>query len=135
VQQQLAQQDANEQQRRNLDREKVLDRLWEIANISPEITRGSITGKVKAIAMIVAMENFIPNRPTLSSEKKSAAVPGPKLAPLPVADPPSAPGPSQSNSANQLIASKAPKPYVPLFNPVPDLGIPFPIRNPFVRPR
>jgi hypothetical protein len=79
VQQQLVQQEADLSRRAvdglhrlNLDREKVLNRLWEIANLSPEITRGSITGQVKALSMIVAMENFIPDRRATSSEKKSA---------------------------------------------------------------
>jgi hypothetical protein len=57
--------------RLNLDREQVLKRLWEIANLSPDKTRGSITGQVKAISMIVAMQNFIPDRRATSSEKKS----------------------------------------------------------------
>ena len=63
VQQQLVQQEAEGLHRLNLDREKVLDRLWEIANLSPEMTRNSVTGQVKALSMIVAMENFIPDRP------------------------------------------------------------------------
>jgi hypothetical protein len=89
VQQQLVQQEADlsrlsrpaveravEGQRRlNLDREQVLARLWEIANLSPEVTRGSVTGQVKAISMIVAMENFIPDRRAASSEKESAPAP------------------------------------------------------------
>jgi hypothetical protein len=57
------------QHRLNLDREQVLARLWELANLSPEMTRGSITGQVKAISIIVAMENFIPGRRAASSEK------------------------------------------------------------------
>jgi hypothetical protein len=70
--------------RLNLDREKVLDRLWEIANLSPDMTRGSITGQVKALAMIIAMENFIPdrravNRLAISSEKKSPPAPAPRI--------------------------------------------------------
>jgi hypothetical protein len=52
-------------------REQVLDRLWEIAGLSPEITRGCITGQVKAIAMIVAIEGLIPDRRAGSSDKKS----------------------------------------------------------------
>ena len=77
VQQQLVQQEAEGLRRLNLDREQVLARLWEIANLSPEMTRGSITGQVKALSMIVAMQNFIPDRPAVdrlatSSEKKSA---------------------------------------------------------------
>src|SRR5271155_5678407 len=76
VQQQLVQQEADGLRRLNVDREQVLDRLWEIANLSPEITRGSITGQVKALSMIVAMQNFIPDRRAVSSpEKKSPPAP------------------------------------------------------------
>ena len=75
VQQQLVQQEAEGLRRLNLDREQVLARLWEIANLSPEMTRGSITGQVKALSMIVAMQNFIPDRRAVSSEKKSAPAP------------------------------------------------------------
>jgi hypothetical protein len=75
VQQRLVQQEADGLHRLNLDREKVLDRLWEIANLGPEMTRGSITGQVKALSMIVAMQNFIPDRRATSSEKKSAPAP------------------------------------------------------------
>jgi hypothetical protein len=76
VQQQLVQQEAEGLRRLNLDREQVLARLWEIANLSPEMTRGSISGQVKALSMIVAMQNFIPDRLAVdrlatSSETKS----------------------------------------------------------------
>jgi hypothetical protein len=63
------------QRRLNLDREQVLDCLWELANLSPEMTRGSITGQVKCLAMIAAMQNFIPDRRAVSSETKSAPAP------------------------------------------------------------
>ena len=152
VVQQLVQKEAEEQHQLNLDRKQVLDRLWEIANLSPEMTRGSITGQVKALAMIIAMENFIPNRLAVSSEKKSAPAvgqragqqataidPQPSPAPSSVAQAPPAPGPSQSTFANRPIPSKAPVPYVPLFTSIPDLGVDFPTKktplNPFVRPR
>jgi hypothetical protein len=39
------------------------------------MTRNSITGQVKALAMIVAMEHFIPDRRAVSAEKKSAPAP------------------------------------------------------------
>jgi hypothetical protein len=84
VQQQLVQQEADLSRRAvdglrrlNLDREQVLARLWEIGNLSPEMTRGSITGQVKALSIIVAMQNFIPDRHALSAEKKSAPAPAP----------------------------------------------------------
>ena len=85
VQQQLVEQDSQEQRRLNLDREQVLARLWEIANLSPEMTRGSITGQVKALSMIVAMQNFIPTVPPFPwrknprlrpSNRKSMRLPG-----------------------------------------------------------
>jgi hypothetical protein len=76
VQQQLVQQEADGLRRLSLDREQVLARLWEIANLSPEMTRGSITGQVKALSMIVAMQNFIPDRLAVS-EKKSTPAPTP----------------------------------------------------------
>ena len=82
VQQQLVEQEAEGLHRLNLDREQVLARLWEIANLSPEMTRGSITGQVKALSMIVAMQNFIPDRSAVdrlatSSEKNSPSAPFP----------------------------------------------------------
>ena len=143
VQQQLVQQEADGLHRLNLDRERVLARLWEIANLSPEMTRGSITGQVKAISMIIAMQNFIPDRRAVdrlavSSDKKSAPAPihggNPQQTPAPAGAPPN-PGPSQSTFANRFTPSEATKPYVPLFSSVPDLGVPLPIKNPFVHPR
>ncbi len=74
VEQQLVQQEAEGLRRLSLDRERVLDRLWEIAHLSPEVTRGSITGQVKALSMIVAIQNLIPDR-RLVSEKKSLTAP------------------------------------------------------------
>ena len=159
VQQQLVQQEAEGLHRLNLDREQVLARLWEIANLSPEMTRGSITGQVKALSMIVAMQNFIPDRRAVSSEKKSPPAPiprksmpppgltrkkirlpspSPESAPSSAAEAPPNPGPSQSTFANPFSSSEAPPaaPYVPVFGSVPDLRLGFSIKkNPFVHPR
>ena len=38
----------------NLGRDQILARLWELAKLSPEATRGIIAGQVKALSMIVA---------------------------------------------------------------------------------
>jgi hypothetical protein len=75
VQQQLVQQEADGLRRLNLGREQVLARLWEIANLSPELTRGSITGQVKALSMIVAIEGLIPDRKAVPVQNKSAPPP------------------------------------------------------------
>ena len=146
VQQQLVQQEAEGLQRLNLDREQVLARLWEIANLSPEMTRGSITGQVKALSMIVAMQNFIPDRPRISSGKKSPpaqihaaawlnkeedspAVPEP--APSSTAEAPPDPGPSHASFVNPFRSSEAP----PAAPSVPAMRLGFSIKkNPFAHP-
>ena len=75
VREKLVQQEAEELRRQNLGREQVLARLWEIANLSCESTRGSITGQVKALSMIVAIEGLIPDRRSISAQNKSAPSP------------------------------------------------------------
>jgi len=144
----------------NPSREQVLDRLWELANLSPEMTRNSITGQVKAISMIVAMENFIPDRRAVAAEKKSApapvnaqiyqsawlreqkaatidtqpppGVPEPEPDPGSVEEAPPAPVPSQPTFAHRVPLADGRPPYVPLSNHVPDTRVPFSIKvNPF----
>src|SRR5271165_4223423 len=46
----------------NLGRDQILARLWELATLSPEATRGIIAGQIKALAMIEAIEGLIPSR-------------------------------------------------------------------------
>jgi hypothetical protein len=155
VEQQLVQKEAEEQHQLNLDRKQVLDRLREIANLSPDMTRGSITGQVKALAMIIAMENFIPDRRAFSAEKKAApaptpqtyaaawggvpqGVPEPGLAPGSAAEAPPDPGSSQSTFASRFSPPEAPPlaPYVLGATFLPDMRVPFSIKeNPFARPR
>jgi hypothetical protein len=62
----------DKERRKEQRREQVLDRLWELAKLGPESTRNSITGQVKALQMIVAIEGLIPDRRAGSAENKSA---------------------------------------------------------------
>jgi hypothetical protein len=62
LQEKLAAEQAEGQTLRNLSCDRALTRLWELANLSPEATRGSIAGQVKAMSMIVAIEGLIPDR-------------------------------------------------------------------------
>jgi hypothetical protein len=136
VQQQLVQQEADGPRRLNLDREQVLTRLWEIANLSPEMTRGSITGQVKALSMIVAMQNFIPDPPAVSSEKKSVAPPVRSetyaaASPSSEEEAPPNPGTSHSSFASRFHPSEAPPlaPYLPAFASVPDTRVGFSMKR------
>src|SRR5271168_5061589 len=72
---QLMQQETEELRRLNQGRERVLARLWEIADLDPEMTRNSASAQMKALSMIVAIEGLILDRPAISSEKKSAPPP------------------------------------------------------------
>ncbi len=45
----------------SLSRDQILARLWELATLNPEATRGSIAGQVKAMSLILALEGFGPN--------------------------------------------------------------------------
>jgi hypothetical protein len=56
-------------------RDQVLNRLWELAALSHEQTRGSIAGQVKALSMISAIEGYIPDRRFSPSAKQPQAPP------------------------------------------------------------
>jgi hypothetical protein len=164
VEQQLVQQEADLSRRAveglhrlHLDREQVLNRLWEIANLSSEMTRGSVSGQVKALSMIIAMENLIPDRralnhlaihsekaktndpqqtPAAAQQKNSPAAPA--RPPASAVEAPPNPGPNQSTIAKPFSLPEAPPlaPYIRGVTQVPDLRIAFAIKdNPFTRPR
>jgi hypothetical protein len=108
MQQQIVEQETEGLRRFNPGREQVLGRLWELANMSSEMTRGSITGQVKALSMIVAIEGLIPDRRAGSAEKN----------PL---------DPGESTVANRLSLSETQP---------PDTRVTFSIpKNPFARCR
>ena len=75
VQQQLVEQDTEELRRFNLSRDRVLARLWQIADLAPEMTRNSASAQVKALSMIVAIEGLIPDRRAVSAQNKPAPLP------------------------------------------------------------
>jgi hypothetical protein len=72
VRERLVQQETEEVRRQNQSREKVLARLWDIANLDPEMTRNSASAQMKALAMIVAIEGLIPSRTTNDRRPVSA---------------------------------------------------------------
>ena len=61
VRKKLVDEEANRQRNLNLGRDRILTRLWELAALSSEATRGSIAGQIKALSMISAIEGFIPS--------------------------------------------------------------------------
>jgi hypothetical protein len=61
VKEKLINQEAQGLRQLNLGRDQILARLWELATLSHEATRGTIAGQIKALAMIVAIEGLIPS--------------------------------------------------------------------------
>jgi hypothetical protein len=75
VRERLVDQEAEGLRQLNLGRDQILARLWELANLSHEVTRGIIAGQIKALAMIVAIEGLIPDRRLSPSATQPAAPP------------------------------------------------------------
>jgi hypothetical protein len=75
VREKLVEQEAEGLRKLNLGRDQILTRLWELARLSHEVTRGSIAGQIKALAMIVAIEGLIPDRRLSPSVPQPAAPP------------------------------------------------------------
>jgi hypothetical protein len=104
-----------EQHRKNLTRERVLDRLWEIANLSPELTRGSATAQMKALSMIVAIEELIPDRKAQKQAplpNSNISVPAPAAAAAP-SRPASSPSPAMNVRESYVPHPATVKSHVP----------------------
>jgi hypothetical protein len=75
VREKLVDQEAEGLRKLNLGRDQILARLWELANLSHEVTRGIIAGQIKALSMIVAIEGLIPSGMNARRLSPSAAQP------------------------------------------------------------
>jgi hypothetical protein len=62
VREKLVDQEAEGLRKLNIGRDQILTRLWELATLSHEATRGTIAGQIKALSMILAIEGLIPDR-------------------------------------------------------------------------
>ncbi len=77
----LVDQEAEGLRQLNLGRDQILARLWELANLSHEVTRGIIAGQIKALAMIVAIEGLIPSA-TMNDRRLSSSATQPAAPPI-----------------------------------------------------
>jgi hypothetical protein len=75
VRERLVDQEADGMRKLNLGRDQILARLWELATLSHEVTRGIIAGQIKALSMIVAIEGLIPDRRLSPSGTQPSAPP------------------------------------------------------------
>ncbi len=75
VRDRLVDQEAEGLRQMNVGRDQILARLWELANLSPETTKGIIAGQIRALSMIVAIEGLIPDRRLSPSGTQPAAPP------------------------------------------------------------
>ncbi len=75
VRERLVDQEAEGLRKLNIGRDQILARLWELATLSHEVTRGIIAGQIKALTMIVAIEGLIPDRRLPRSGTQPAAPP------------------------------------------------------------
>ena len=75
VNQKLVDQETARLRKLNLGRDQILTRLWELATLSHEATRGTIAGQIKALSMIVAIEGLVPDRRLSAPAAQPAAPP------------------------------------------------------------
>jgi hypothetical protein len=75
VREKLVDQEAGGLRKLNFGRDQILTRLWELATLSHEATRGTIAGQIKALSMILAIEGLIPDRRLSPSGTQPAAPP------------------------------------------------------------
>jgi hypothetical protein len=73
--QKLIDEDVDRRRRLKQTRDRILARLWEIADLDFEQTRGSASAQLKAIALIAAIEGLIPNRRAESKPEQKPVVP------------------------------------------------------------
>jgi hypothetical protein len=75
VREKLVDQEAHGLRKLNIGRDQILARLWELATLSHEVTRGIIAGQIRALSMIIAIEGLIPDRRSSPSGTEPAAPP------------------------------------------------------------
>lgn len=75
VEEQFVKQEAEQARRRELCRERILTRLWQIADLDTEKTRNSAAMQMKALTTIIALEGLLPDRRAAASEKKADPLP------------------------------------------------------------
>jgi hypothetical protein len=46
----------------NIGRDEILAKYWELANLTPEETKGNITGQLKALDALIAELRLMPNK-------------------------------------------------------------------------
>jgi hypothetical protein len=104
----------------NLGRDQILNRLWELATLSHEVTRGGITGQIKALSMIIAIEGLVPDRRV----SPSAAQPATPRIPDPEPTPGPAPKPANGQSFSSLDRNQSPvaNPFINPEKPNPLVG-------------
>jgi hypothetical protein len=158
VEQQLIGEDVDEQRRLKQTRDRILARLWEIADRDFEQTRGSASAQLKALALIAALEGLIANRRAeskpeqkpvapnfyqaawLRAQQNQDANPAPAADKLeaapehrPAAEPPVAPPPISEPAPTNPPPTAPSMPRVPGAEfATPDTRVPFSIKsNPF----
>ena len=118
VTEKLVDQEAQGLRKLNLGRDQILNRLWELATLSHEVTRGAITGQIKALSMIIAIEGLIPDRRASPSATQPAAR---TVEPEPTPEPASKPANGQPFSSLDRNQPPVLNPFIyPEKNRVPD---------------
>ena len=130
VNQKMVDQQAEELGQFSIGRERILTRLWELATLSPEVTRGSVSAQIKALSMIVAIEGLIPDRRFARVPARPAASAAHPFQPASSSDLQQPSNPAGRQPGNREPMEPAPAHAAPPVKPA-DAATPL---NPFVHP-
>ena len=100
--------------RLNIGRDKVLERLWELATLPPDVTRGNINGQLKATAMFASFGGLFP--------EASAAHPEQPPIKVDIYHPPwfyEQQAKEASRQSNPAVAQQEEEPALPSAEPAP----------------
>ena len=117
------QQEAEEVRRLNESRERVLARLWEIADLGPDMTRNSMSAQIKALSMIVAIEGLIPSG---TNDRRAGAAqnkPAPPPVPQQVDASASLRGQQRETTGANVDSSKSSVPHAPVSPSTPNIPV------------
>ena len=122
MQERFVQQETEEARRQNLGRGRVLARLWEIADLGPEMTRNSMSAQIKALSMIVAIEGLIHSETNNRRAGSAQSKPAPPLVDLQI-DAAAWLDEQQRKTTGPGASSEPPQPPVPESAAAPDTRV------------
>ena len=114
----ILEQEAENLRRRSATRDRILERLWAIADLGADQTRNNMASQMKALTMIVALEGLMPDRRSAAAQQSVVPAAPPNIYKAEWLREPAA-GANTDPSAEQDHQESAPVPLEIAHDPIP----------------